>query len=820
MQGPAASNPPIRDRLEARLEQLGHRIAHHPGRWILFCLVLAAGLGSQLSKLHFDLSDSGFLHKTDPIRVTQEIFERQFGRSGSVLIAVETENVWDLEFLNRLRALHLAIDAEIPQLEKVTSLINARNTYGRADELVVEDLMEDWPETAADVARLRKIFEANPLFANNLVSDDGELASIQVQLDRFSSLHEEDVDFSGFEEEGEVALALLTHEEGLAIGRLIVNLVEPYEVPGFKLHLTGGPIFDEYLLGQTQRDIVRSITGSSAVIALLLFLLFRRISGVVLPITVVALGLLSTMGCMAATGTPVTLPVQILPSFLLAVGVCGSVHLLVLFYRALDGGRSREDAVVSALGHAGLPIVMAGITTAGGLASFVSAELAPVMHFGFFGPLGCVFVMFFVLLLLPALLMVVPLRHKLHSNGIGEATIQRGLRGAAWIATRHPWAVVGVSGIVLLWSVFGIAQLKFSHYPLKWLPEGNSFRESTFLINHKLKGSDNLEILIETPGVENGLQDPSILARMDELRDWGLGNEIAGMQAANSFSVVDVLKETHQALNENRPEAYTVPQDPRLVAQELLLFENSGSEDLEDMVDSQFSMAAFTYRLPWRDAIETAPYMNAVEKKFNQVLGDDVKITLTGGMAVFDRTFVAVIYSMANSYALALLIVTPLMILLIGTVRGGLVSMAPNLLPILFTLGLMGWFGFDLDFSTMMIGAIALGVAVDDTIHFMHVFQRYCRALKDPVQAVYRTFETTGTAIVVTSIVLLSGFMVFSGAEMKNMTHLGLLTSTAIAAALLADLLIAPALMVLVSPKLIAGADLGIAQTAATSAQE
>jgi predicted RND superfamily exporter protein len=138
------------------------------------------------------------------------------------------------------------------------------------------------------------------------------------------------------------------------------------------------------------------------------------------------------------------------------------------------------------------------------------------------------------------------------------------------------------------------------------------------------------------------------------------------------------------------------------------------------------------------------------------------------------------------------------MILLIGTLRGGLVSMVPNLTPILLTLGLMGWLDYKLDFSTMMIGAIVLGVAVDDTIHFMHVFQRSYRTSGDPVEAVERTLQTTGRAILFTSIVLCVGFSGFTLASMKNLVNTGVLTCFAIAMAFLADVLLAPALMVLI----------------------
>jgi predicted RND superfamily exporter protein len=505
---------------------------------------------------------------------------------------------------------------------------------------------------------------------------------------------------------------------------------------------------------------------------------------------------------MAALGVPVTLPIQILPSFLLAVGVCGAVHVLALVYRELDSGRTREEAVVAALAHSGLPVAMAGLTTAGGLASFAASPLLPVVHFGVFGPVGVLFSLAFVLMLLPALLAVVPLRQRpRRADDSRPPLADRVLESFGSAAVARPWWIVAVTVALLAVAALGAARLRFSHHPMSWLPEESAVRVATDRVNRGLGGASSLDVLLETPGVENGLQDPDVLARLDELRTYALGLEVGGIAVASSVSIADILKETHQALNENRPEYYAVPADRQLVAQELLLFENSGSDDLEDLVDSQFSMASFSLRIPWVDAVDSLPLFDAVEKEFNEKLGDHVEVTLTGGEAVFSRTMVAVTQSMARSYLLALLVVTPLMILLIGTVRGGLISMIPNLTPILLTLGLAGWLGLRIDFSSMMIGAIVLGIAVDDTIHFMHVFQRYCRENGDARDAVRRTLETTGRAILFTSIVLCAGFASFATSSMANLVTTAILTCFAIAAAFLADVLLAPALMILVSPR-------------------
>jgi predicted RND superfamily exporter protein len=165
------------------------------------------------------------------------------------------------------------------------------------------------------------------------------------------------------------------------------------------------------------------------------------------------------------------------------------------------------------------------------------------------------------------------------------------------------------------------------------------------------------------------------------------------------------------------------------------------------------------------------------------------------------RTLNALTRSMVKSYAIALAIITPLMILLIGNIRGGLVSMIPNLSPILLTMGLMGWTGIPLDVFTVLIGCIAIGLAVDDTIHFIHSFRGYYERSGDSLDAVRRTIETTGQALLFTTLVLSAGFFIFMLSSLGNLYNFGMLTGFTIAAALVANIVIAPALLVLITRK-------------------
>jgi predicted RND superfamily exporter protein len=332
---------------------------------------------------------------------------------------------------------------------------------------------------------------------------------------------------------------------------------------------------------------------------------------------------------------------------------------------------------------------------------------------------------------------------------------------------------------------------------LSWLPDDWPVVEATRTIDRDLKGSVVVEVLVDT-GRENGLYDPKILETFDRLaRDLERDTANDSVFVGKATSVADILKEIHQALNRNNPSFYKIPDNARLIPQEFLLFENSGSDDLEDVVDSTFRLARLTIKAPWRDALEYGPFLDDIESRFEAAFGDEAHVTATGVMTLFGRTLTAAIHSAARSYVIAIGVVTVLMILLIGHLRLGLLSMIPNIAPILMTLGVMGWIGMPLDMFTMLIGSIAIGLAVDDTIHFMHNFRRFFAASGDVRDAVGRTLHTTGRAMVVTSVVLCLGFLIFTFASMNNLIRFGWLTGLAIALALLADFVMAPALVAL-----------------------
>jgi predicted RND superfamily exporter protein len=531
---------------------------------------------SRVPGLEMDNSTDSFLHPDDPIRAVYQEFRRQFGRDERITVAVEAPDLFDADFLERLRALHEDLENEVPHIEDLVSMVNARNTRGEDDELIVEDLLEDWPETAAQRAALRERVAANPLYRNTLVSRDMLVTVVSIELVAYAGDGAGDL-LGGFDEapaaEASDEREFLPEREISKAVRAARAVVERHQAPGFHLRIAGAPVMSERINTRMQEDMRRFTALAVLAIGAFLFLLFRTVAAVLLPLMVVVLSMLSTLGVMAFAGGTLTETTQILPSFLLAVGVGDSVHILAIFYQRLSEGHSREDAIASALGHSGLAVLMTSLTTAGGLGAFAAGQLKPVADLGIYAPFGVMFALLFTVVLLPALLMLFPSRPRRRRSGQAEDRVTRVLQRLGDVAAGHPWSIVTLTTAVLGLAVMGAFLLRFSHNPMDWFPESEEFRDATLFMNERLDGVNVVEVVVRTEQ-ENGVQDPELLRRLEQLRlevarihrgEWHVGKTV---------SLADVVKEIHQALNENRPDYYTLPADRELVAQALLLFEN------------------------------------------------------------------------------------------------------------------------------------------------------------------------------------------------------------------------------------------------------
>ena len=809
-----------RNKCEAWFGNIGVAVYRHPVISISLVIFIVAALAVNLRHIRLDMSTESFLDQNSTAIQSYNQFRETFGRAELIIVAIEADDVFSPHVLDQIKSLHERLEVDIPYVAQVDSLLNARKIIGSEDELLVEELFEAWPEDAASLAELKNFALSNHLYLNRFINKETNITNIFVQLDAFypDKIKDELVKVGQKE-----VIAALEHLQDVLAEQNLTN----ENGDSLAVSVAGSPVVTATLTTTMMKDIRVFVMLVVGVIAIVLFLLYRRIVGVVLPLVTVILSVLSTVSLMTIFDQPLQLPTAVLPSFLLAVGVGDSIHFLTLFFRHYDTHGNKEDAVRYTMGHSGLAMLMTSLTTAAGLGSFAGAEIVPVANLGIFTAAGVMLAFLYTIIILPALLAIIPLTQRRYmsssiSNSIsgnsndeqimqdshqvnvdnkpGKKTLfDYVIDGCCHMAITRPKATVLGSIFLLALSFVACSQLYFSHNPIKWFPEESDIRRSVTAVDGKMGGSVSVEVVLDTQ-VAEGVYSPEFLMGVERAIQKIKAYQNPHFDIGNIVSVTDIVKETHQALNGNDNAYYSIPNDRQLVAQELFLLEISGGEELFKLVDRRYQIARLTIVIPWIDTLYYKDFISDIETLIQEAMPPslDVAVSSTGIVPLLGQTLQGVINTTVASYLIAFVVITIMMVLLLGSVKLGLISMIPNVLPIAMAMGLMYLMSVPLDMFTMLIGSIAIGLTVDDTVHFMHNFRRYVGINGDVAWAIRRTLHTTGRAMLTTSLVLSAGFLVLITSEMKNFFNFGVLTAFTIFLALIADFIIAPALMMLV----------------------
>ncbi len=774
------------------------RIYDHPWLTIMVILLLSLVMLGFLGELKIDTSSEGLLLKSDRTRQEYNRFRKLFGRDEVIVAAVRMPEKPDIPFFRKLRNLHEDLEKNVSGIEDVTSLIDARHLRGNAESLVVETLFDKDPDSRKDLDRILRRMDENPLYVNTLISSDKRFTALVIETKNHSSRIREDgparsgvEDFSAVSEI--TATPFLTDEENSEIVSKILETVKKHRHRDFQVVVSGSPVISHFLNQSIISQMGLFTVAAVIVIVMMLFVIFRHIAGVILPLIVVALSLLFTFATMALSGFPVTLVSQILPSFILTVGMCDSIHVLALFFKAYNVSGDKRAALIGAYTHSGKALFLTSLTTFLGLLSFASAEIGPVSQFGIYTACGVLYAFLFTLLVIPAALSVIPV--KIRKDDGRRSFFNTYLFFIGKTAADHPKTVGIITLLLLITSLFPIRGLSFSHNILTWFPENHDVRTATEIIDREMRGTTGMDILIDTQS-KGGLYDPGVLDRIDQAVSDVEGMAWGDVFVGKAWAVTTLIKEINRALGGGNSAMYKIPHSEDLVAQELFLFENSGSDDLSDMVDQDYRIARVSLKAPFIDAVKYSGFMDDIMVYFRRVFPDAV-ITVTGTMPVLFRTVTATIKSMSRSFLTAFLMIGMVMIVSMGDLRLGLISLVPNSLPIVLSLGVIGVLEIPIDLFIVLIGNIAIGLVVDDTIHFIHHFSVHFRNTGNRRKAIMMTYESAGTSMVITSVILCLGFMTFTLSSMNNLFHFGVLTSIVIALALAADLVVTPSIIMI-----------------------
>ena len=791
-------------KIEKGFQHLGVRVIRY--RWaILLLTVVVAGLAiTQLPKLSIATSVENLFPRNDEILTDYQGFRSQFGRDEEIVLLISSPNIFNLEFLTTLKQFHEDLENSLPLLKEVSSLANAPYIEPVESGLQVEAFLYTLPRTEAEAQQYRHRGHAYPGFRNLYFTPDGKHAIVVIKTQAVSALSADGLRLQGYARGVQGAetpppaeqLSISQVENNAVIG-IVEAVIKEYQAPDFAIAFSGTPVYQYHVEPMIRYNMKKMCIIILLVPILLMPFVFGRGSGAFLPQVTAILGLMVALGSMALLSIRFSLSSSMLPSILLSIGLTAPIHFLVVYYKYQKRvGKFR--GLIATMKHSGFPITMTSFTTVAGLLSFSFSDIVPIAHLVNFTIIGILTILVFTLFTLPAFLSILQVVEGAeHGEALYEASIfNRTLLALGRLGVNRPYLVCYLFlAITLVLGLF-IPRLHFSHNPLHYFKEDSNFMSQTRLIEAQTSGFRALEVVLDTQR-EQGIIDYDLLQAMEQL-DTYLKAETDSQGHAyigRTRSLVDLVKEIPCVTRGEDQDPCPMPRDNLALAEQFDQMGRIVPETLQTYTDADLRLGRLTAMMYWRDAADDVDLISRVRQYAATLFDSSVKVVITGIVAINSHIINAMMTSLAIGYSSGFLLITVLMMLSIGEVRLGLLAMIPNLLPIILALGVMGLLDIPLNTYNLIGGSIAIGLAVDDTIHFFHNFRRYYLKSGDIRFAVNETLGTAGRALLATTLILVASFWMRLFSNLKVIADFGLVMGIALLVAFLADVLLAPSLL-------------------------
>jgi uncharacterized protein len=743
------------------------------GRWLVITVVLvfAVLLGAQLSKLQFTSDYRVYFGPSNPQLQAYNSFERIYTSNDTLFIAIQPNegDVFASEVLSVVEALTEKA-WQVPYSVRVDSLTNYQHTSGVGDDLMVGSLVEDASNLdEQSLSRIRDIALSEPILVNRLISPDGRTTGIVITLM-----------FPGADHSVHLPEAVE------ATRALVEELSESN--PNTKVAFTGWPRLSQVLIDISIDELTRLAPFMFGVLILMTGLMLRTWSGVVATMAVVLVASVTAMAFAVLSGIWLTPGTAISPIVVLTIAVADCVHIVMTMNDQMQEGQHKRQAIAESIRINAQPVFLTSLTTMIGFLSLNFSDSPPFQELGNITAVGVAASWVLSMTFLPALLAILPAR-----------VLQRS-RQKVRIMTRLGDFVVSHRGVILLITA-GITLLFVSLTPLNdidddfvsWFDESIPARADTDFVQENLTGTYQMEFSIEV-GSARSVTDPIYLKDLERFSVWLRSQS----ETQHVYSLADVMKGLNKSLNGDVPAAYVLPEHADLAAQYLLLYEMSlpYGLDLGSQINNARTASRLTAILRNVTSTEIRTLARASEAWFQENAEIAETDEATGIGIMFAFISVRTIRSMFVGTGIAFLLITGVIILALRNLKLGLLSLLPNVLPVVITFGLWGLFVGQIGMVASLVTALTLGLVVDDTVHMISKYHRARRDLgMNAHDSIRYTYLHVGKAIVATTLILFAGFAVVAQSVFQINEQLGILTIMTISTALLLDLFFLPALI-------------------------
>jgi len=654
---------------------------------------------------------------------------------------------------------------QLPYSTRVDSITNFQHTEAEEDDLLVNDLVEFPAE--ADLQRVKNIALNEPLLLHRLLSPKAHVTAVNAT----------------------VQLPQLTELEIPETVKYAREMIKQYRLdyPEVEVYITGSVMLGNAFSESAQKDLKSLFPIMFLIIFITLLLLLRSFTGTISTMIIIILSIASAMGMFGWLGWTLTGPSTIAPTVIMTMAVADCVHILVTFLFNMRNGMEKSEAMQESIRINFQPVFITSVTTVLGFLTMNFSEVPPFRDLGNTVAMGVIAAFFLSTILLPALVMVLPVRVKQHDN-----RAHKNIDAIALFVIRNSTKILLGTAIISALVFAAIPLNKVNDEFVKYFKTSVDFRQDTDFTAANLSGIYTMEYSLIT-GESGGISDPKFLQQVKAFSEW--------VQTHEEVVHVDTLTEVFKRLNKNMhsdDSAYfKLPESKELAAQYLLLYEMSlpYGLDLNNQLNVDKSSIKVTIVLDNISSIRTLE----LEQEFAAWLRTNTDISefyAASPNIMFSHIGKRNVVSMVSGVTYALILICIIMMMVLRSVKLGLISLIPNLVPIGAAFGIWGFFHGDVGISVGTATGMILGIVVDDTVHFL---SKYRRAIKEKgyssEEAVRYAFQTVGTALWVTTFVLVSGFLVLALSDFNMNAYMGIFTACTITLALIFDFIALPALL-------------------------
>lgn len=815
--------------------------------WLFFIAMTVVSFAG-MERVKFDMTIEGWFADDDPTMVALDGFHAEFGSDDHVIVVYKPKDgdvfsQKSLEMVYKVRQDLLAArtaggdDGPLSRMMRVTDLVNAPVFKAEGDSLITRHLVgENIPSNPQQLEQIRQTALGQKTFPLLYFAENYQYGGIFIETN-FGAIpvdeegEEEalsddemgqdlEMSFDAFDEteytQERIRFKPTDMAEYLEFMNAVKAVIEkPEYLEHFEYHPVGNAAATEYDVKMLE-EMGMLYMMMIVIMVVILWFLFRSLCGILWPMSVVILSCIWAIGITGWLGFTVTAFIILTVVMVLAVGIADSIHIMSGYLYFRKQGNGHVDALRLSFKKSAKAILLTTVTTMIAMLALTLTPIVPIKVFGFMTAFGIFLCFLFSIYLLPLMLDLWSPVAKVEKepNAISRVFakvlpdftvfLQRRLDSVLPLVQRQHKAIVAIFAVVFAICLYGATNIRVDTDPIAQYPQDSKIRKSFEIADRDMIGTQTMEIYIDL-GAEYALHDPQVLRTINALQD-KLEQDYS-KYVVRTQSLVEVVKDSYQTLNENRAEMYKIPESPQMLAQTLFLFDNSNPVDRRKMVSDDYMRTHISVYLHNAGSYEYTKVFADMRKDIEASLATlndnypDAKVDITGMFTLIMQGSDYLSWSSLTSFGLVVVIISILLLLVFGSFQAGVISIIPNLIPAVLTFGIMGLLDIPMDFTTVMIAPIIIGIAVDDTIHFLTHYRNEVMIDGDINRALKETIHEVGQAVTFTTLILGLGLSVLAMSTSVGNANVGIFGSLAIFAALACDLFLLPALAIMFNLK-------------------